>query len=51
MKKIFLFLFFYFSFLLLSGQNEKKLFVYGGEISKAFIKYTAELTEKDKPRI
>ncbi|MFK7813409.1 MAG: Type 1 glutamine amidotransferase-like domain-containing protein [Maribacter sp.] len=30
---------------------EKKLFIYGGQITKEFIKYAAELTEKENPKI
>ena len=33
------------------GQNDKKLFVYGGQVTKEFIKYTAELTGKENPKI
>ncbi len=33
------------------GQVEKKLFVYGGQVNKEFIKYTAELTGKENPKI
>jgi len=37
------------------GQNnykvDKKLFIYGGQLTKEFIKYTAELTGKEEPKI
>jgi len=50
MKRIFLLLMLC-SCQLTYGQNEKKIFIYGGQITKEFIKYTAELTGKDKPKI
>ncbi|MBQ4820357.1 peptidase E [Aquimarina sp. MMG016] len=31
--------------------SDKKLFVYGGQVNKQFIKYTAKLTGKKKPKI
>ena len=37
--------------LLSHGQNETKLFVYGGQLNQEFIKYTAKLTNKEKPKI
>jgi len=46
-----LFLLIFFSIYALQGQNDKTLFVYGGQINKEFIKYTAELTNKEKPKI
>ncbi len=33
------------------GQNHTTLFVYGGGINKEYVKYTAELTKKEKPKI
>ncbi|MCL4124558.1 UNVERIFIED_CONTAM: hypothetical protein GTU68_051000 [Idotea baltica] len=33
------------------GQTDNKLFVYGGQVNKEFIKYTAELTGKENPKI
>ena len=35
----------------LSSQEDKTLFVYGGQITKEFVKYTAELTKKENPKI
>ncbi len=32
-------------------QTNKKLFIYGGQVTKEFIKYTAKLTGKERPRI
>ncbi len=43
-----IFIFFYF---ISNAQIEQKAFVYGGQVTKAFIKYTAELTNKKKPKI
>lgn len=40
-----------FSCLLTFGQNDKKIFAYGGQITKEFIKYTAQLTNKENPKI
>ncbi|WP_281989997.1 peptidase E [Aquimarina aggregata] len=33
------------------SQKDKTLFAYGGQVTKGFIKYTAELTNKKKPKI
>ena len=41
-------LFFFYN---LSSQEDKTLFVYGGQITKEFVKYTAELTKKENPKI
>ena len=50
MKHFILFLFL-FSYFQASSQSERKLFVYGGQVTKGFIKYTAKLTGKKKPKI
>ena len=50
MKKIVLLLVFI-SCTLAYGQNDKTLFIYGGVVTKEFIKYTAELTKKERPKI
>jgi len=50
MKRILL-LVIIFSCHLTFGQNDKTLFVYGGQITKEFIKYTAKLTNKENPKI
>jgi len=50
---------FFFIFLMISsysigqdtGSVDKKLFVYGGQVNKEFIKYTASLTGKENPKI
>lgn len=33
------------------GQSDQTLFVYGGQVTKEFIEYTAELTRKENPKI
>lgn len=50
MKKI-LILFFALIPIVTYSQYDKKAFVYGGQITKEFIKYTASLTNKEKPKI
>lgn len=50
MKKIVLLLVFI-SCTLVYGQNDKTLFIYGGVVTKEFIKYTVELTKKERPKI
>ena len=50
MKRILPLLLLFFG-LLAYGQNDKKLFVYGGQVTKDFIKYTADLTNKENPKI
>ncbi len=40
-----------FSCCLVFGQKDKTLFVYGGQVKKEFIKYTAKLTNKENPKI
>ena len=50
MKKIVLLLVFI-SYTLAYGQNDKTLFIYGGAVTMEFIKYTAELTKKERPKI
>ncbi len=54
MKKILLFISLIFVSNLYGQDNseiDKKLFVYGGQVTKEFVKYTAELTGKKKPKI
>lgn len=50
MKRIIL-LAFILSYHLNFGQSDKTLFVYGGQVTKKFIKFTAELTNKENPKI
>ncbi|WP_299607302.1 peptidase E [uncultured Aquimarina sp.] len=50
MKKILFFLFILITTVTYS-QTDKKAFVYGGQITKEFIKYTASITNKEKPKI
>lgn len=37
--------------LLLAQQTDRTLFVYGGQVNQQFIKHTAELTGKERPKI
>lgn len=39
------------SYFTMSSQMDKTLFVYGGQITKEFIRYTAQLTKKKNPKI
>ena len=48
-KKIIFIIFIYCN--LTFAQNQKKIFAYGGQVTKEFIKYTAELTNKENPKI
>lgn len=50
MKRIVLLVFIFTSYLTF-GQSNKTLFVYGGGVTREFIKYTAELTNKEYPKI
>ncbi len=36
---------------LVLGQTDKTIFAYGGQVTKAFVKHTAKLTQKEKPKI
>ncbi len=51
MNRFFIIILILFSCHLTFGQNDKKIFIYGGQVNKGFIKYTAELTNKEKPKI
>lgn len=50
MKKV-LTIFFALITIVTYSQTDKKAFVYGGQITKEFIKYTANITNKEKPKI
>lgn len=50
MKKILLLVIIFYCHLTF-GQNDKTLFIYGGQVTKEFIKYTAKLTNKENPKI
>ncbi|AGC77247.1 peptidase E [Nonlabens dokdonensis] len=50
MNRILLLLLF-FSFNVALGEIDKKLFIYGGQVNKDFIAYTAKLTGKENPKI
>ncbi|WP_445710133.1 Type 1 glutamine amidotransferase-like domain-containing protein [Flavobacterium sp.] len=51
MKKIALIVLIVFFSNVNAQKKDKKIFVYGGEITKEFVKYTAELTGKEKPKV
>ncbi len=50
MKKLIIIVFVFYC-ALTYGQTDKTIFVYGGGLKKDFIKYTAELTHKENPKI
>ncbi|MCK8521991.1 peptidase E [Aquimarina sp. D1M17] len=54
-KKVILAVLIMFTYAKIVGQDNSsittKLFVYGGQLNKQFLKYTAELTGKEKPKI
>ncbi|TSE10633.1 MULTISPECIES: peptidase E [Aquimarina] len=53
--RIFLLIVLFFVYNITTGQDisssDKKLFVYGGQVNKEFIKYTAQLTGKKRPKV